>query len=147
MFISAPETDYNSYCTVLQADTYHTDRANAVWATTADPFKEAALIRATDYISANYTFSVNPIAETVDQSLVNATAMLALYSLTIDLFPVENSEQVTSSEKSLAGVGTLKSTFSLTKNDRFEFITNMLANIAVYAPIRGSRVTIGWNTK
>ncbi|RLE28258.1 MAG: hypothetical protein DRJ65_00075 [Acidobacteria bacterium] len=46
----------NSYLSVADADTYHTDRANSGW-TGADAVKQAALIEATDYLEAHYQWS------------------------------------------------------------------------------------------
>lgn len=43
----------NSYVSVASADAYHTDRGNTAW-TGADSVKQAALIKATDYIEQNY---------------------------------------------------------------------------------------------
>lgn len=43
----------NAFVTVAEADTYHTDRANSGW-TGTDAVKQAAIIRATDYIEQTY---------------------------------------------------------------------------------------------
>jgi hypothetical protein len=43
----------DSYATIAQADAYHTARGNATW-TGADPIKEAALIRATQWLDGRY---------------------------------------------------------------------------------------------
>jgi hypothetical protein len=45
--------DANSYVTIAFADSYHLDRGNASW-TGTDAVKQAALIRATDYIEQKY---------------------------------------------------------------------------------------------
>jgi hypothetical protein len=44
----------NSYASVAEADAYHTLRGNTAW-TGADEVKEAALIRATSYITGEYS--------------------------------------------------------------------------------------------
>lgn len=44
----------NSLCDVAFADTYHADRANASWASSTQAAKEAALIKATDYIEQRF---------------------------------------------------------------------------------------------
>ena len=46
----------NSYLAVADADTYHTDRGNSAW-TGTDAVKQAALIKATAYLDAHYTWS------------------------------------------------------------------------------------------
>jgi hypothetical protein len=43
-----------SYVTVADADTYHTNRLNAAWGTATTPAKEAALRKATSYIDWKY---------------------------------------------------------------------------------------------
>ncbi|HNQ99222.1 MAG TPA: hypothetical protein PKN52_04435, partial [Trueperaceae bacterium] len=44
----------NSLCDVAFADTYHADRANSSWASSTQAAKEAALIKATDYIEQRF---------------------------------------------------------------------------------------------
>lgn len=51
----------NSYASAADADAYFTDRGNTTWASYAVSQKEAALIRATDYIDANYIFRSVPL--------------------------------------------------------------------------------------
>ena len=46
--------DANSYCSVADADAYHTTRGNAAWAALDNTTKEQNLIKATDYISMFY---------------------------------------------------------------------------------------------
>lgn len=43
----------NSYISIADCDTYHTDRGNSAW-TGTDAVKEAALIKATQYIDGRY---------------------------------------------------------------------------------------------
>lgn len=45
-----------SYVTVEEADEYFTDRGNETWLAYTDANKEIYLIKATDFIDANYTF-------------------------------------------------------------------------------------------
>lgn len=47
-------TGAESYISVADADTYFTARANAVWDALADADKEAALRKATDYMTGRY---------------------------------------------------------------------------------------------
>lgn len=44
----------NNYGTVAGADAYHLARGNIVWAGTDEPEKEAALLRASEWIDGNY---------------------------------------------------------------------------------------------
>jgi len=50
-----PKTDANAYISVAEFATYHTDRGNAYSAT--DTEIEQAIVRATDYIDARWTFA------------------------------------------------------------------------------------------
>ena len=95
----------NSYLSVGDADTYHDDRGNSLWAG-ADSVKEAALIKATDYLSQRYGarwkydktndsqaldwprdgFS-DVASNEIPQQLKDATALLALEALSTDLNP------------------------------------------------------------
>lgn len=65
-------TDANSYGTIAGADTYFTDRGVTTW-TGIDAEKQAALIKATDYIDTRFGSSVKGDAMEVDQSLVFPT--------------------------------------------------------------------------
>lgn len=95
----------NSYATVAQADTFHTERGNTGW-TGDDATKQTALIRATDYLTQVYTESwigdktdqnqsldwpragiYNLAANTIPKALIQATCILALEALTQDLNP------------------------------------------------------------
>lgn len=44
----------NSYASVADADTYHSDRGNDIWEDLTELQKEQSLIRATDYMEAVY---------------------------------------------------------------------------------------------
>ncbi|PHR58809.1 MAG: hypothetical protein COA47_10410 [Robiginitomaculum sp.] len=46
----------NSYSTVADADTYHTDRNNVTWLALSTAAKQAALIKASDYIDQRFSF-------------------------------------------------------------------------------------------
>ena len=43
-----------SYASVLEADTYHSNRGNIAWTALATPAKEQALRKATDYLTQIY---------------------------------------------------------------------------------------------
>lgn len=50
------KSDANAYCSEAFADTYHTDRGNDAW-TGGSPEKQQALVRATDYLEANFPWT------------------------------------------------------------------------------------------
>lgn len=60
----APKSDANGYITVAEFKSYHDDRGNGYTAT--DTEIEQAIVRATDYIDARWTFAGN--REDADQS-------------------------------------------------------------------------------
>lgn len=94
-----------AYCSVADADTYHINRANALW-TGTDAAKEAALRKATEYLDGTFkmrwkgcrVLSTQALdwprigvynesgfyipSESLPTSLVHATAELALRALT-----------------------------------------------------------------
>lgn len=57
----------NSYLSVADADTYHTDRGNSGW-TGTDAVKQAALIAATDFLESRYSWTTGIKAD-ADQGL------------------------------------------------------------------------------
>lgn len=99
----------NSYVAVADCDTYHSDRGNAAW-TGSDAVKQAALIKATDYVEQTfgerwqgkqndvpqalkwprYSVIVDGIyldSDEIPQRLKDAVCVLALEALTADLNP------------------------------------------------------------
>lgn len=95
----------NSYVSVADADTYHADRGNAGW-TGDNAVKQAALVKATDYIEQQYAelwkgqlvdeqqplswprAGVSAIAEDeIPTKLKQAVCILALEALAADLNP------------------------------------------------------------
>ena len=56
--------DANSYIASADADTYWANRANAAWAALDDDAKAAALIQATQYLDARYSFKGCQLADT-----------------------------------------------------------------------------------
>lgn len=135
----------NSYAAVAFADTFHTDRGNSEWAVATTAAKEAALVRATDYIDSNYVFPgskltasqalANPrLGETaLKAALTRATALLALYALSTSLFPTLATDRVTSRTEKLDGVGSIAETFDDAATDRYPAVTAMLKDIIVTA--------------
>lgn len=131
----------NSYATLAQADEHHADRATASWAAADDAAKEAALIRATDFIDSNYIFRSVPATDeqalenprdgedTLQPRLVKATAMLANILLTDD--PVgKDTAAITSETKSLDGVGSTSTTYAKRPSDPYPEVTKTLGKLA-----------------
>lgn len=96
----------NSYLSVADADTYHSDRGNADWAAATTGAKQSALIRATDYIEQKYSerfkgdyasddqelswprYGLCEVeSDVIPKELKNAVAILALEALSDDLNP------------------------------------------------------------
>ena len=46
----------NTYATIAEADSYHSDRGNSAWTEATEPAKTEALILATEYLDARYYF-------------------------------------------------------------------------------------------
>lgn len=53
----------NTYVSQADADAYFSDRANASWAAATNDAKAAALIQATQYLDARYTFKGQPLLD------------------------------------------------------------------------------------
>lgn len=121
--------DANSYASKVQADTYHANRANAAW-TGTDAAKEAALIRATQWLDGRYRSSfpgtrtngreqalawprsgvVDEFGASIDSAAIPAEIMLATCEAAIHelVSPGILSPVVTpSQQKVLIGVGSL----------------------------------------
>ena len=62
------KVDANSYCTVEFADSYHTDRSHTGW-TGSSGVKQAALIRATDYVDKRWGNLFRGYRKTKEQAL------------------------------------------------------------------------------
>lgn len=150
-------TDSNSYADVETADAFHADRDNAAWSAASDTAKASALIRATDYIDANYIF--RSVTLTADQALQNpryadeklapalvkATIMLASDLLTIDPNkPLDERDVIAKTTGVGSGAVTTSKTFDKRNTDRFEHITKVLKSIA--SP-RSSSASTMWLTR
>ncbi|MCE6993058.1 DnaT-like ssDNA-binding protein [Dyadobacter sp. CY323] len=105
----------NSYCDVAYADAYHTLRGNTLW-TGTEPQKQAALIKATDYIEQVYSQRFIGIysgvglawprsnlsqyaSDVIPDNLKKATCELALEALAGDLNPATGGSQNVIREK------------------------------------------------
>lgn len=62
-------TDANTYISLVDADTYHDDRANEEWEFLDDDEKGSALIKATDYIDNTYRLRWKGFRRNVNQEL------------------------------------------------------------------------------
>lgn len=108
-----------SYLSVTDADTYHTNRGNSAW-TGSSTVKESALRKATQYLDVTYnwkgdikstTQALNwprdnvidsngrTFDDTVPQKIKDATAELALASLSADLLTVTSNSDYVKREK------------------------------------------------
>ena len=116
----------NSYVAVADADTYHSDRGNSGW-TGEDAVKQAALIKATEYVDGQYRFRGTkataeqalewPRTGAADQSghaltgvpakVANAVNELALLALTTNLQPALDRGGMVASES----VGSLRRSY------------------------------------
>lgn len=131
---------YNSYATLAEADAYHLDRATTAWAGT-DAAKTAALIRATDYIDATYSFSVDPVLGTgLDALIVKATIVMAVYALNEDL-AAKAGQVIVEEEKEAAGVGKKRVKYAEGRTvDPYPMVTKILAPLTGNT---GSGVSVG----
>lgn len=101
----------NSYVSIEEADAYHSDRDNALWAAQTEPKKQAALIKATDFVEQVFSSSWPGSSDSTGLSwprldtdfgdteiparLKKAVCELALQSLTVPLFaPVSREPQL-----------------------------------------------------
>jgi hypothetical protein len=63
------KTDANSFASTAYADAYFGDRQIQAWASLTTPVKEAALIKATDYIVLWFSTSFKGVQKTEEQAL------------------------------------------------------------------------------
>jgi hypothetical protein len=114
----------NSNVTLAEADAYHADRLTPDWTTSAQPVREAACVRATDYITARYT-----LAQGVDRTsliIKQATCALAAHALTSTLAEAAVADVVS---EEADGVG--KIAYGKAPVDPFPAITAMLRGVAI----------------
>lgn len=136
--------DAVSYASVLQADLYHGVRRNPSWGAADDETKEAALIRATDFIDATFSnqFPGLPLTPTqglafprdlevallvgVPTSLVKATAELALLVVNgTNLF--QDDEVMVTKEV----IGPIETTYALPTGEKFDYVRKLLKPLLV----------------
>ncbi|RTL04575.1 hypothetical protein EKK58_10270 [Candidatus Dependentiae bacterium] len=112
--------DAESYLSVSEANDYHSRRGNSAWDDLDDPAKESALIKATEYLDNSYSWrgvlssttqALNwprtnvfdsqgrDLSNSVPQRVKNATAELALVSISSELLANVNNSNYVKREK------------------------------------------------
>lgn len=141
-FTVAPTDNWNSYLSVAGSNTYLADHGYIAWEDVDDDDKKTALVRATSYINSMYLFSTDAIDadDVVEPAVEKATALLALYAVSEDLFAVNDSRDILESESSLDGVGSERVKYDARRNDRYPLVTALLRDLA--SPV-SSGVVVG----
>ena len=158
----------NGYVSVAAADSYHVDRSRAEWTGTTAA-KEAAIVRATDYLDHAYEWRGEKIIEdqplqwprmwwgatshrrsfsanTLPKEVVKACSELALLALTGELMPSQTGQRLQSESVGVGGAITRARSFAggggFSTERRFPFIDRMLAHLATggSSGIRGARI-------
>lgn len=80
------KSDAESYISVTDADTYHSNRANAAWTALSTPNKEAYLRRATDYMMEVYRLKWKGNRKTTTQALDWPRDNVRLDDIAIDYY-------------------------------------------------------------
>jgi len=137
----------DSYLSVADADTYHSDRANTSW-TGTDEVKEIALRKATQYLDSTYNWIGKIYSTTqslswprvgvldrqgrdlegsVPQPIKNAIAELAMISLTLDLVSNTTSDDYIKREK----VGPLETEYKdgAPAQTEYNFVARILSGL------------------
>lgn len=135
----------NSYAAVAATNTYFTDRGIDTWTNATTTAREQALIKATDYIDANYIFLSVPLTDTqslanprynqgitLKSSLVKATMELALVFLSAAPSNTAVGPAIVIKELQADGVGYSKVQYTQTAvtPDPYPTITKILRPIA-----------------
>ena len=140
----------NSYTDIEFADEFHDLRGNAAWTGATGPQKEAALVKATDYIDQKYEFLGQPAHETqalawprivdridhgVPAKIKQATAQLALEALSAELNP---NSPAAGQVKRVRIEGAVEKEFFETRN-------GTIVRRAIDGLLRGLTARAGWN--
>lgn len=135
--------DANSYADVATADAYFEARFVEGWNDQIpSAAREGALIRATDFIDANYVFVGVPLTDTqalanprdhethvFSKAVVKATIELAYIALTTDLFaPI--AREVKSTQESLGSLSSRTEYAETKASDPYPHITAILKGVA-----------------
>lgn len=140
---TAGASDANSYATTSQADAVYSDRGNTEWSALVVSQKEIALIKATDYIDAYYTFKSVKSTDTqalqnprygeegIDPAIVKACILLAVH-MTVENPNTSQDRPVDVIEEKLDGVASEKKEYSKRSFDPYPLITGILKDVATY---------------
>jgi hypothetical protein len=134
----------NCYISLSDCDAYHSERSNAGW-TGANSVKEAAIIRAADYLEWAYDWRGSKLSDDQPMQfprtvadlpavLVKANAELALLALSGDLMPPQEGGKVQSESVEVAGAVKRARTYvsgGYPAERRFPFVDKMLAAYAI----------------
>lgn len=126
----SPASEYNSYASISDADAYLGLRNVAEWDAASLIVREAALVRATDYIDATYTFIDGPLLSGAVHPLVTkATIVMASHALT-DTLAGKEERDIVEVEQELSGVGKKRTRYEDRKvSDAYPMVTKILAPI------------------
>ena len=121
-------SEYQSYASLIEADAYHEVRATPEWvAVELDATKEAALVRATDYIDATYGFVCDVAPR--HPLKVKATIVLAVHMLSGSVSAPAQRE-IVEIEQELDGVGSTRTKYEDREvRDLYPMVTKILAPI------------------
>ncbi|KQN09968.1 hypothetical protein ASE85_03290 [Sphingobium sp. Leaf26] len=109
-----------------ECDTYHNARLNPDWSAAADAVKEAAILRAYDYIERTYLFEADPDVATILAAIKAATIVLAPFATNSTLTAA--AEPMVVMEKG-DGLGEIQYS-DRPIGDPYPFITAMLKPVA-----------------
>lgn len=121
---------YDSYADLASADTYHATRATPSWDGASTAAREAALVRATDYVDASYTFIDGPLLDdAVHPLVIKATIVMAAHAIA-DTLAGRDDRDVIETEQELSGVGKKRIKYDTSKViDPYPLVTKILAPI------------------
>lgn len=117
--IAAPEPNFNSYTDVAFADAYLTVRYDD-WIDLDEDAKERQLVRATDFIRANY------LIDDVTDVVKNATSLLAYLSVTKPLVATVEEQSIKSQSSAMGSMNSSVEYRDLRSIDRFPQVSAML---------------------
>jgi hypothetical protein len=146
----------NCYIDVADCDAFHSERGNAAWTGNAAA-KEAAIIKASEYLDYMYVWKGERITDTqpmqwprllrpadardftlnsnyVPPEVVKANAMLALLALTGELAPEQSGQRLQSESVSVGGAVTRSRSFAggggFSNERRFPMVDAILSRFA-----------------
>lgn len=127
---SSADAPYDSFISLADANSYHALRATPGWLEATDDQRNAALVRATDYLKITYRFTIDPLADDeVNPLLAMATKIMAGYALSETLQESRSEAFIVEREEEGEGVGKERFKYSEGTRDRFPIVTKLLAPI------------------